>query len=93
MLLIQYIKVEWDKACRGGSGAVQRSKMQQAAGLSDDFFDYTSFGFPAHYTFVRQDRLGFHTQINRREIINEADSLRFLSGEPDYVYKQIAELR
>lgn len=92
MLLMQYIRISWNKECRGGKGAVQRSNMKQAEMLSEDFFDCIPFGYPCHYVYMEQDKDGFHTKLNRKEIISETDCMHILlcpaeivmSGDDDY---------
>lgn len=38
MIIIQHILLQWQKDCRGGKGAVQRSRYPLAAKLPRDFF-------------------------------------------------------
>lgn len=68
MLLVQHIMLYWEKNCRGGLGAVQRSKFPQAAKLPANFFDYISFGSPIHQVLMKQKTDGFDTQVDCRRI-------------------------
>lgn len=68
MILIQYISLMWEKDCRGGIGAIERSKFPQAIKLPLNFFEYISFGKPVHWVGIHQKRDGFHYRINRRRI-------------------------
>lgn len=43
-LLIQQIRLQWYKDCRGGNGAVQRNQYPKAMRLPKDFFSYLPFG-------------------------------------------------
>lgn len=79
MLLVQKIKVSWNKESRGGEGAIQRSKMKQAAMLPKNFFEYVSFGQPYHFLYLSQDKQGFHTTTEGKYILKEKkDPMRFL---------------
>ena len=94
MLLVQKIKVSWNKECRGGEGAIQRSKMNQAAMLPKNFFEYVSFGRPYHYLYLSQDREGFHTKMERKDILKEKkDTMRFLCEPVEILQENDDEYR
>ena len=62
-LLVQQIRLQWYKDCRGGNAAVQRNQYPRAMRLSKDFFSYYPFGLPTHFASIiqRPDRF----QIDR----------------------------
>ena len=62
-LLIQQIRLQWYKDCRGGNAAAQRNQYPRAMRLPKDFFSYYSFGLPTHFVSILQRPDGF--QINK----------------------------
>ena len=77
MIIIQHILLQWQKDCRGGKGAVQRSRYPLAAKLPKDFFKDIPFGSPVHWQWVEQKPDGFHRRTDRRglEIFDAQHSL------------------
>lgn len=62
-LLIQQIRLQWYKDCRGGNAAVQRNRYPRAMQLPKDFFSsYYPFGPPTHFVFILQEPDGFHIE-------------------------------
>ena len=53
-LLIQQIRLQWYKDCRGGNAAAQRNQYPRAMRLPKDFFSYYSFGLPTHFVSILQ---------------------------------------
>ncbi len=54
-ILIQQIRLQWHKDCRGGNAAAQRNQYPRAMQLPKDFFtSYYPFGPPTHFVFVFQ---------------------------------------
>ena len=43
-LLVQQIRLQWYKDCRGGNAAAQRNQYPRAMRLPKDFFSYYPFG-------------------------------------------------
>ena len=62
-LLIQQIRLQWYKDCRGGNAAAQRNQYPRAMRLPKDFFSYYPFGLPTHFASIIQRPDGF--QIDR----------------------------
>ena len=62
-LLIQQIRLQWYKDCRGGNAAAQRNQYPKAMRLPKDFFSYYPFGLPTHFASIIQRSDGF--QIDR----------------------------
>ena len=62
-LLVQHIRLQWYKDCRGGNAAVQRNQYPRAMRLPKDFFSYYPFGLPTHFASIIQRPDGF--QIDR----------------------------
>ena len=62
-LLVQQIRLQWYKDCRGGNAAAQRNQYPRAMRLPNDFFSYYSFGLPTHFVSILQRPDGF--QINK----------------------------
>ena len=48
-LLVQQIRLQWYKDCRGGNAAAQRNQYPRAMRLPKDFFSYYPFGLPTHF--------------------------------------------
>ena len=60
-LLIQQIRLQWYKDCRGGNGAVQRNQYPKAMRLPKDFFSsYYPLLPSTHFGFILQEPDGFH---------------------------------
>lgn len=78
MIIIQHILLQWQKDCRGGKGAVQRSRYPLAAKLPRDFFVDIPSGSPIHWRRVEQKTDGFHIRMDRRglEVFDARHSLR-----------------
>ena len=53
-LLVQQIRLQWYKDCRGGNAAAQRNQYPRAMRLPKDFFSYYSFGLPTHFASIIQ---------------------------------------
>ncbi|RKJ43044.1 hypothetical protein D7X98_17545 [bacterium 1XD8-76] len=68
-LLIQQIRLQWYKECRGGNAATQRNRCSKAMRLPGDFFSYYSVGLPAHFAFIVQRLDGFHIEKDCRRLI------------------------
>ena len=62
-LLVQQIRLQWYKDCRGGNAAAQRNQYPRAMRLPKDFFSYYPFGLPTHFASIVQRPDGF--QIDR----------------------------
>ena len=62
-LLVQQIRLQWYKDCRGGTAAAQRNQYPRAMRLPKDFFSYYPFGLPTHFASIIQRPDGF--QIDR----------------------------
>ena len=62
-LLVQQIRLQWYKDCRGGNAAAQRNQYPRAMRLPKDFFSYYPFGLPTHFASIIQRPDGF--QIDR----------------------------
>lgn len=74
-LLIQQIRLEWYKDCRGGNSAAQRNQYPKAMRLPSDFFAYYPFGLPTHFASIVQKPDGFHIEKDYRRLIEwKADS-------------------
>ena len=58
-LLIQQIRLQWYKDCRGGNAAAQRNQYPRAMRLPKDFFSYYPFGLPTHFVSILQKPDGF----------------------------------
>ena len=68
-LLIQQIRLQWYKDCRGGNAAVQRSQYPKAMRLPKDFFSYYPFGLPTHFVSIVQRPDGFHIDKDCRRLM------------------------
>ena len=53
-LLVQQIRLQWYKDCRGGNAAAQRNQYPRAMRLPKDFFSYYPFGLPTHFASIIQ---------------------------------------
>ena len=74
-LLVQQVRLQWYKDCRGGSAAVQRNQYPRAMRLPKNFFSYYPFGLPIHFASVVQRPDGFHIEKDCRRLIKwKADS-------------------
>ena len=62
-LLVQQIRLQWYKDCRGGNATAQRNQYPRAMRLPKDFFSYYPFGLPTHFASIVQRPDGF--QIDR----------------------------
>ena len=58
-LLVQQIRLQWYKDCRGGNAAVQRNQYPRAMRLPKDFFSYYPFGLPTPMLPETLDFAGF----------------------------------
>ena len=55
-LLIQQIRLQWYKDCRGGNAAAQRNQYPRAMQLPKDFFSsYYPLRPSTHFVFILQD--------------------------------------
>ena len=52
-LLVQQVRLQWYKDCRGGNAAVQRNQYPRAMRLPKNFFSYYPFGLPIHFSICR----------------------------------------
>lgn len=68
-LLIQQIRLQWYKDCRGGNAAVQRNRHPRAMKLLNDFFSYYPFGLPIHFVSILQKPDGFYIQKDCRRLM------------------------
>ena len=68
-LLIQQIRLQWYKDCRGGNAAAQRNQYPRAMDLPKDFFSYYSFGLPIHFVSIVQSLDGFHVGKDCRRLM------------------------
>lgn len=68
-LLIQQIRLQWYKDCRGGNSAVQRNQYPRAMRLPKDFFSYFSSGLPTHFASIVQRPDGFHIEKDCRRLM------------------------
>ena len=74
-LLVQQVRLQWYKDCRGGNAAVQRNQYPRAMRLPKNFFSYYPFGLPIHFASVVQRPDGFHIEKECRRLIKwKADS-------------------
>lgn len=69
VLLIQQIRLQWYKNCRGGSAATRRNQYPRAMELPKDFFAYYSFGLPIHFVSVVQSPDGFRVYKDCRRLM------------------------
>ena len=69
VLLIQQIRLQWYKNCRGGSAATRRNQCPRAMELPKDFFAYYSFGLPIHFVSVVQSPDGFRVYKDCRRLM------------------------
>ena len=68
-LLIQQIRLQWYKDCRGGNAAAQRNQYPRAMRLPKDFFSYYSFGLPTHFVSILQRPDGFQIDKDCRRLM------------------------
>ena len=68
-LLVQQIRLQWYKDCRGGNAAVQRNQYPRAMRLPKDFFSYYPFGLPTHFASIIQRPDGFQIDRDCRRLI------------------------
>ena len=68
-LLIQQIRLQWYKDCRGGNAAAQRNQYPRAMRLPKDFFSYYSFGLPTHFASIVQRPDGFRIDRDCRRLM------------------------
>ena len=68
-LLIQQIRLQWYKDCRGGNAAAQRNQYPKAMRLPKDFFSYYSFGLPTHFVSILQRPDGFQIDKDCRRLM------------------------
>jgi hypothetical protein len=69
ILLVQQIRLQWYKDCRGGNAAAQRNQYPRAMRLPKDFFSYYSFGLPTHFVSILQRPNGFQIDKDCRRLI------------------------
>ena len=67
-LLVQQIRLQWYKDCRGGNAAAQRNQYPRAMQLPKDFFSYYSFGLPTHFVSILQRPDGFQIDKDCRRL-------------------------
>ena len=68
-LLVQQIRLQWYKDCRGGNAAAQRNQYPRAMRLPKDFFSYYSFGLPTHFISILQRPDGFQIDKDCRRLM------------------------
>ena len=68
-LLVQQIRLQWYKDCRGGNAAAQRNQYPRAMRLPKDFFSYYSFGLPTHFASIVQRPDGFRIDRDCRRLM------------------------
>ena len=87
-ILIQQIRLQWHKDCRGGNAAAQRTQYPRAMQLPKDFFtSYYPFGPPTHFVFVFQKPDGFQIESDYHRLMRwEADDT--MSLEPFELIQQ-----
>ena len=87
-ILIQQIRLQWHKDCRGGNAAAQRNQYPRAMQLPKDFFtSYYPFGPPTHFVFVFQKPDGFQIESDYHRLMRwEADDT--MSLEPFELIQQ-----
>ena len=68
-LLVQQIRLQWYKDCRGGNAAAQRNQYPRAMRLPKDFFSYYSFGLPTHFVSILQRPDGFQIDKDCRRLM------------------------
>ena len=68
-LLVQQIRLQWYKDCRGGNAAAQRNQYPKAMRLPKDFFSYYSFGLPTHFVSILQRPDGFQIDKDCRRLM------------------------
>jgi hypothetical protein len=74
MLVMQHIKIAWNKECRGAPYAEYRSHMTKALSLPKAIISHRLSGYPSHYCYIVQSKDGFAERINRfQEIPIESD--------------------
>lgn len=76
MLLIQHIKLYWNKECRGAPYSTFRNQMPKAYNLPKDFFKYNPLGYPSHYIYFVQEKGGLKEEINRIDTLTEYENIR-----------------
>ena len=69
-LLIQQIRLQWYKDCRGGNAAAQRNQYPRAMRLPKDFFSYYPFGLPTHFVSILQKPDGFQIDKDCRRPVS-----------------------
>ena len=69
ILLVQQLRLQWYKDCRGGNAAAQRNQYPRAMRLPKDFFSYYSFGLPTHFVSILQRPNGFQIDKDCRRLI------------------------
>ena len=74
-LLIQQIRLQWHKDCRGGNAAAQRNQYPRAMQLPKDFFSsYYPLRPSTHFVFILQEPDGFHIKKEYHRLMSwEAD--------------------
>ena len=78
-LLVQQIRLQWYKDCRGGNAAAQRNQYPRAMRLPKDFFSYYPFGLPTHFaSIIQRPDCG-----DERQEDNHMISTKDLSGLPN----------
>ena len=68
-LLVQQIRLQWYKDCRGGNAAAQRNQYPRAMRLPKDFFSYYPFGLPTHFVSILQRPDGFQIDKDCRRLM------------------------
>jgi hypothetical protein len=81
MLLIQHIKLHWNKDCRGAPHSVTRSQMPKSHELPQTFFDYNPLGYPSHYMYLIQRKNGLDKKINRIDTLTDHENERIGATE------------
>jgi len=76
MLLVQHVKLYWDKKYRGAPYSTSRNRLPKAYGLPKAFFDYNPLGYPMHYIYLQQDEGGIHEKISRVDTLTEYENVQ-----------------
>ncbi|WP_088833776.1 hypothetical protein [Paenibacillus tyrfis] len=76
MLLIQHIKIYWNKSHRGTPYATDRARMPQAYPLPANFFDEHPRGYPIHLVYLEQQQDGLRERRNDIQTLKKYNPLR-----------------
>jgi len=76
MLVVQHIKLYWDKKFRGAPHSTSRNRLPKAYELPKSFFDYNPIGYPTHYIYLQQNENGIDEKINCVNTLSEYENVR-----------------